>query len=75
MSLKRELAKEIQVLENEIKELEVKRIRSMSALLESVISKTEISTEESRYFRTYSAEIEVKREKLGELKKQLGNIL
>lgn len=75
MSLKRDLAKEIQALENEIKELEVKRTRSMSALVESVISKTEISTEEARYFRTYSAEIEVKREKLSELKKQLGDIL
>ena len=40
-----------------------------------MISKTEISTEEARYFRTYSAEIEVKREKLSELKKQLGDIL
>ena len=75
MSLKRDLAKEIQALENEIKELEVKRTRSMSALVEPVISKTEISTEEARYFRTYSAEIEVKREKLSELKKQLGDIL
>lgn len=75
MSLKRDLAREIQVLEDEIKELESKRLRSMSSLLESVISKSEISTDEARFFRTYTAEIEVKREKLIQLKKQLAELL
>ena len=75
MSLKRDLAREIQVLEDEIKELESKRLRSMASLLESVISKSEISTDEARFFRTYSAEIEVKREKLVQLKKQLADLL
>ena len=75
MSLKRDLAREIQVLEDEIKELESKRLRSMASLLESVISKTEIGTDEARFFRTYSAEIEVKREKLVQLKKQLADLL
>ena len=75
MSLKRDLAREIQVLEDEIKELESKRLRSMASLLESVISKTEIGTDEARFFRTYSAEIEVKREKLIQLKKQLADLL
>ena len=71
MSMKKELAKEIHVLEDEIKELEVKRIRSMSALVEALISKTEIGADEARFFRTYSAEIEVKREKLNILRKEL----
>ena len=75
MSLKRDLAKEIQVLEDEIKELEAKRLRSMASLLESVISKTEVGTDEARFFRNYSAEIEVKREKLIQLKKQLADLL
>ncbi|MCH5154904.1 MAG: hypothetical protein J1F71_06795 [Clostridiales bacterium] len=75
MSLKRDLAREIQVLEDEIKELESKRLRSMSSLLESVISKTEVSTDEARFFRTYTAEIEVKRERLIQLKKQLADLL
>ena len=75
MSLKRDLAKEIQTLEDEIKELESKRIRSMAALLESVISKSEIGTDEARFFRTYTAEIEVKREKIVQLKKQLADLL
>ena len=75
MSLKRDLAKEIQTLEDEMKELESKRTRSMSALVESLISKTEIGADEARFFRTYTAEIEVKREKLIQLKKQLSDIL
>ena len=75
MSAKRDLAREIQVLEDEIKELEGKRLRSMSSLLESVISKTEIGTDEARFFRTYTAEIEVKRERLIQLKKQLAELL
>ena len=75
MSLKRDLAREIHALEDEIKELEVKRMRSMSALLESVISRSDINSDEARFFRTYNAEIEVKREKLVQLKKQLGDLL
>ena len=75
MSAKRDLAREIQALEDEIKELEGKRLRSMSSLLESVISKTEIGTDEARFFRTYTAEIEVKRERLIQLKKQLAELL
>ncbi|MCH5155063.1 MAG: hypothetical protein J1F69_00505 [Clostridiales bacterium] len=75
MSLKRDLAREIHALEDEIKELEVKRMRSMSALLESVISRSDINSDEARFFRTYNAEIEVKREKLIQLKKQLGDLL
>ena len=75
MSLKRDLAKEIQALEDEMKELESKRTRSMSALVESLISKTEISADEARFFRTYTAEIEVKREKLIQMKKQLADLL
>ena len=75
MSAKRDLAREIQAIEDEIKELEAKRLRSMSSLLESVISKTEIGTDEARFFRTYTAEIEVKRERLVQLKKQLAELL
>ena len=75
MSAKRDLAREIQAIEDEIKELEAKRLRSMSSLLESVISKTEVGTDEARFFRTYTAEIEVKRERLIQLKKQLADLL
>ena len=74
MSLKGELAKEIQLLEEEIKELEVKRIRSMAALMESIISKQDVGEDEPRFFRTYTAEIEDKRAKLAKLKKKLDRI-
>ncbi|MCI8413877.1 MAG: hypothetical protein HFE47_07305 [Clostridia bacterium] len=75
MSLRKDLAKEIGLLENEIKELEVKRTRSMSALMESLISKREPEETEMQFFRQYSAEIEVKRGKLTEITKQLKSIV
>ncbi len=71
MSVKRDLAREIKDLENEIKELEVKRTRSLAARMESIISKGDPSEEEMQYFRTYTADIDVKREKLSSLIKQL----
>ena len=74
MSLKRELEKEIEVLEDEIKELEVKRMRSISAILESIISNTPIDQQEARFFRTYTAEIEAKRENLAKLGKGINLI-
>lgn len=74
MSLKSELVKEIQMLEDEIKELETKRIRSMAALMEAMIAKREIGEDEARFFRTYTAEIDIKREKLSKLKRRLDRI-
>ena len=71
MSNKREVAKEKLLIEEEIKALEVKRSRSQAALIEAIISKQEPSEEEMQFFRTYTAEIEVKREKLAELNEQL----
>mgnify|MGYP001638789818 CR=1 FL=1 len=75
MSLRKELAKEVQLLENEIKALESKRIRSMSELMESLISKKEPDETEMQFFRQYTAEIEVKREKLVEITNQLKSIV
>lgn len=75
MSLRKDLAKEIGILEKEMKELESKRTRSMSALMESLISKREPEETEMQYFRQYSAEIEVKREKLIELTEQLKTLV
>ena len=73
MSLKRDLAKEIGILEKEMHELENKRTRSMAALMESIISRKDPSEDEMQFFRQYTAEIEIKREKLIELTKQLKN--
>lgn len=71
MSLRKELLKEIAILEGEIKELEIKRSRSEASLLEALISRREPDEEEARFFRQYTADIEVKREKLTILKKKL----
>lgn len=75
MSIKRDLAKEIGIIEKEMRELESKRTRSMAALMEAVISKKEPDVTEMQYFRQYTAEIEVKREKIIELNEQLKSLL
>ena len=75
MSLKKDLAKEIGLLEKEMTELERKRSRSMAALIESLISKKDPDEFEMQFFRQYTAEIEVKREKLVELTDQLKNVM
>lgn len=75
MSLRKDLAKEINVLEKEMRELESKRSRSMAALMEAVVSKKDPEETELQFFRQYSAEIEVKREKLIELTEQLKNLV
>ena len=75
MSLKKDLAKEIGVLEKEMQELEGKRVRSMAALMESLISRRDPNEYEMQFFRQYSAEIEVKREKLIELTNRLKKLL
>ena len=75
MSLKKDLAKEIGVLENEMSELENKRVRSMAALMESLISRRDPNEFEMQFFRQYSAEIEIKREKLIELNERLKKLL
>ena len=75
MSLKKDLAKEIGVLEKEMSELESMRVRSMAALMESLISRRDPNESEMQFFRQYSAEIEIKREKLIELNERLKKLL
>lgn len=75
MSLKKDLAKEIGILEKEMQELESKRSRSMASLMEALISRKDPDDYEMQFFRQYTAEIEVKREKLIELTKQLKSVM
>ena len=75
MSLKKDLAKEIGMLEKEMQELEGKRTRSMAALMEAVISKREPDENEVQFFRQYTAAIDVKREKLIDLTNQLKSLV
>ena len=75
MSLKKNLAKEIAFIEKEMRELELKRTRSIAALMESLISRRDPDETEMQYFRQYSAEIEVKRENIARLTEQLKALL
>ena len=75
MSKKKELAKEIHILEEEIKVLEIKRSRSQAALIESLISRQTPDEEEMQFFRTFTADIEVKREQLLKYMKQLEQLV
>ncbi len=75
MSLKRDFAKEIRMISEEIQLLEIKRSRSQAALIESIISKQEPNPEDVQYFRAFTSQIEVKRERLQELTKSLEKLL
>lgn len=70
MSFKKELGKEIHLLEEEIMQLEIKRSRSQASLIDALISKKEPNEQEVQFFRTYSAEIDLKREQLNKLKRK-----
>lgn len=69
------IAKELNALEEEIKLLEIKRSRSIAVILEALISRTTPNEEDVQYFRTFTAEIEVKREQLQKLTKQLEGLV
>lgn len=70
MSFKTELARKIKELEEEIKQLEIKRARSQASLIDALISKQEPDDQDVQFFRTYTAEIELKREQLAKLDKK-----
>ena len=75
MSLKKDLAKEIHYLEEEIKILEIKRSRSQAALIEALISKQQPDESEMQFFRTFTADIDVKRERMLALMEQLEKLV
>lgn len=71
MSRKNALAKEIHALEEEIKLLEIKLNRSMRVVIEALISREQPNEEDVQFFRTFSAEIDVKREQLQKAVREL----
>lgn len=75
MSQRSQLIKEIHFLEEEIKELEIKRSRSQASLIEAIISGKEVEETDTQFFRTFTAEIEIKREHLQKLIQQLEKVL
>ena len=75
MSKKNALAKEIRALEEEIKLLEIKLNRSMRVVIDALASREQPNDEDLQFFRTFSAEIDVKREQLQKLVRELeGNL-
>lgn len=74
MSQKSQLIREIHFVEEEIKFLEIKRSRSQASLIESLIGGGSVEDTDAQFFRTYTAEIEVKREQLQKMVKQLDSL-
>ena len=75
MLQRNKIAKEIHALEEEIKILEIKRSRSIAVILEALISRTTPNDEDVQYFRTFTDEIEIKREQLQKLTRQLEGLI
>ena len=71
MSKKGDLKKAITASEKEIEELEKKRNRSQSALLQAFLDKKKPSESDAEYFRVYTSLIEVERENLRKLREEL----
>lgn len=74
MSQKSKLVRDIHFLEEEIKFLEIKRSRSQASLIEAMISRTPVEDTDAQFFRTFSAEIDVKREQLQKMLEQLAKL-
>jgi len=75
MSKRNSIAKEIHALEEEIRLLEIKRSRSQASLIEALISKGTPDDTDMQFFRTFTADIEIKREQLQKLTKQLEGLV
>lgn len=75
MSQRSKLAKEIHILEEEIKALEIKRSRSQASLIEALISRRDPDPTDAEFFRMFTAEIDVKRENLQNLTRQLESLI
>lgn len=74
MSKKRELKRQILESEREIEELEKKRLRSHSALMEAQVNNTPASANDVEYFRIYSNLIDLERRNLRRLKEELDKL-
>ncbi len=71
MSKKSDLKRKIADSEREIEELEKKRGRSQSALLESILKNEKPNDADAEYFKTFTQLIELERENLRKLKEEL----
>ena len=74
MSRKSELKKEIEASEKEIETLEMKRMRSQSALMEAHVNNVVPNPSDIEYFKIYTNLIDVERKNLRQLKGQLSKL-
>ena len=74
MSKKRDLKKQIIESEKEIIALEQKRQRSQSSLMESHVNNVAPNASDVEYFKLYTNLIELERENLRQLKRELEKI-
>ena len=74
MSRKNDLKKEIELSEIEIEELEKKRMRSHSALMEAQVNGVAPNALDVEYFKTYTNLIQLERENLRRLNEELDKL-
>lgn len=74
MSRKEELKKQIAEIEKEINELEQKRLRSQSVIIEAFIDKVDPPATDAEYFKTLTSIINLQREKLQMLVAELESL-
>lgn len=74
MSKKSELKKQIEESEREIEALEAKLMRSQISVMGAILENRDPSEIDKEYFRVYSKLIEVERENLKSLHKQLDSL-
>ena len=68
---KRKLAREIKKCRKSIEQMEQKRSRSQSALVEAILLHEEPNEEDTRWFNKYMTEIKACRERMTELQNKL----
>ena len=71
MSRKSDLKKAIKASEDEIENLEKKRLRSQSSLLSSMLAGAEPNESDKEYYKVYTQPIELERENLHKLREEL----
>ena len=74
MSRKGDLKRKIAESEREIEELERKRGRSQSALLEAIINAQTPNPTDVEYFKVYTSLIEVKKKNMQKLRDELAKL-
>ena len=74
MSKKKEIEKESEECELEIKSLEQKLMRSQTSLMESLLDKTEPDPIELEFFRVFSKLVKQQRSRLADLNEELKSL-